>query len=116
MRSVDFEGDSAEIVMLVEVGVSNAMDVPGPVCELVAVERHVPLRIMVVPTVTRLLVAAAVIEIAMMVISIVGPIPIIVSIMAPIILIEGVTIVPARLLPATSCDPMLIGRPGMVRG
>jgi hypothetical protein len=95
VRSVDFEGDSAEIVMLVEVGVSNAMDVPGPVCELVAVERHVPLRIMVVPTVTNLLVAAAIVKIAMMVVSIMVPISIMVSIMTPIILIEGVTIVPA---------------------
>jgi hypothetical protein len=71
---------------------------------------------MVVPVVTRFLVAAAVVKIAMMVISIVVPIPIVVSIMAPIILFEGVTIVPAKLLSSTGRDPMFTGRPGMIRG
>jgi hypothetical protein len=100
--------------MLVEVGVSDAVDVPGPVCELAAVERNIPLRIVVVPMVTNLLVAPAIVKIAMMVISIMVPIAIVVSIMAPIILIEGVTILPARLLPFAGGDPMFIGRPGMV--
>jgi hypothetical protein len=57
---------------------------------------------------TKLLVAPAVVEIAVMVVSIMVPIPIMVSIMTPIILIETVTIILVKLLPAAACDAMVI--------
>ena len=93
--------------MLVEVGVSNAVDVIGPVREHVAAERHVPLLITPVAMGTKLMVAPAVVEIAMTVVSIMVPVPIMVSIMVsimpvmtPIVLIETVTIILVELLPA----------------
>ena len=89
--------------MLVEVGVSNAVDVIGPVREHVAAERHVPLLITPVAMGTKLMVAPAVVEIAMTVVSIMVPVPIMVSIMpvmTPIVLIETVTIILVELLPA----------------
>jgi hypothetical protein len=74
--------------MLVEVRISNAVDVVGPMSELVAVERDIPLLITPVVMGTKLVVAPSVVKIATTVVSTMVPIPIMVSIMAPIVLIK----------------------------
>ena len=57
---------------------------------------------------TKLMGSPAVVEIAMTVASIPVPIPVVVSIMTPIVLIETVTIIMVKLLPAAACDAMVI--------
>jgi hypothetical protein len=84
--------------MLVEVGVSNAVDVIGPVREVVAAERDVPLLKMAVVMGTKLIVPPSVVEIAMTVVSIMILIPIMVSNMAPVVLIKT----------AAVCDAVVI--------
>jgi hypothetical protein len=71
------------VVVLVEVGVSKAVDVIGAVREVVTAERDVPLLIEPVVMRTEIMVASAV-KIAMTVVSIMIPIPI----MAPVVLIR----------------------------
>lgn len=56
----------------------------------------------------KLMMTPDVVEIAMTAVSITVPIPIMVSIMTPIVLIKTVMIVPVKLLPAAACDAMVI--------
>ena len=98
--------------MLVEVGVSNAVEVPGPVCELVAAERHVALVIMPAAVGIEITVAPIAVEIVMPAVAITVPVavmvPIVVPIMTPIVLVETVTIILVKLIPTAAGDAVVI--------